>query len=63
MKTMVIDVMIRGGAKFYCTLRYRYNPLFKVSLQDIEAFVFRKRPTLKYEKVKIIICNAYENLY
>ena len=55
MKTLHIDVMILGVAKFYCTLAYQYNPLFKLSLADIGRFVYEKRPTLKYRKDVMII--------
>lgn len=47
MKKLSIDVMLRGGAKFYCTLRYEYNPLFKLNLEDVLNFVFEKLPSLK----------------
>lgn len=54
MKTLSLDVMILGGAKHYCTLTYRYNPLFKLS----DRFVYEKRPTLKYRNdVRIIVNN------
>ena len=33
MKKLYIDVMILGGAKFYCSLIYQYNPLFKLDLE------------------------------
>ena len=29
MKKINVDVMIHKGQKFYCTLVYLYNPLFK----------------------------------
>lgn len=58
MKTLSIDVMVQGGAKFYCTLKYQYNPLFKLSPDDIGRFVYEKRPTLKYRNdVRIIVNN------
>lgn len=58
MKTLSIDVMVQGGAKFYCTLKYQYNPLFKLSPADIVRFVYEKRPTLKYRNdVRIIVNN------
>lgn len=58
MKTLNIDVMVQGGAKHYCTLAYKYNPLFKVTPDDIGRFVYEKRPTLKYRNdVMIIVDN------
>lgn len=55
MKKLYIDVMILGGAKFYCSLIYTYNPLFKINLDDVERFVNEKRPTLKYEKDVVLV--------
>ena len=50
--------MILGGAKHYCSLEYQYNPLFKLSPEDIARFVYEKRPTLKYRNdVRIIVNN------
>lgn len=58
MKALSIDVMILGGAKHYCSLEYQYNPLFKLSPEDIARFVYEKRPTLKYRNdVMIIVDN------
>ena len=54
-RTLNIDVMVNGGSTCYCTLQYRYDPLFKVSPSDIEAFVFRKRPTLKYRHYVVLV--------
>lgn len=42
------DVM--QGEHFVCTLRMPYNPLFRVSIDDIVEYAYSKRPTLRYEK-------------
>lgn len=55
MKKLYIDVMTQGGAKFYCSLIYMYNPLFKISLKEIEKFVNEKRPTVKYLKDVVLV--------
>ncbi len=47
--------MIQGGAKFYCSLIYTYNPLFKIDIDDVARYVNEKRPTLKYEKDIVLI--------
>lgn len=47
MKRLKIDVMIMGGARFYKTLFYTYNPLFKIKIEDIAAFAMDKLPSLK----------------
>ena len=55
MKKLYIDVMINGGAKWYCSLIYTYNPLFKLDLEDVARFVNEKRPTVKYQKDIVLI--------
>lgn len=56
MKKLSIDVMLRGGAKFYCTLKYEYNPLFKINLEDVIRFVFERLPSLKdRDDVQLVI--------
>ena len=55
MKKLYIDVMVLGGAKFYCTLVYTYNPLFKVNPADVEKYVIEKRPTLKHRKDVVLV--------
>lgn len=55
MKKLYIDVMVQGGAKFYCSLIYMYNPLFKIDLDDVARFVNEKRPTLKYQKDVVLV--------
>ncbi|MBO6282808.1 MAG: hypothetical protein J6M63_02635 [Pseudobutyrivibrio sp.] len=56
MKKLSIDVMLRGGAKFYCTLKYEYNPLFKIDLEDVIRFVFERLPSLKdRDDVQLVI--------
>ena len=59
-KKIKIDVMILGGAKFYCTLTYQYNPLFKLEFGDIINHVYNKRPTLRYRNdVQIVIITDF----
>ena len=48
LKKIYIDVMILGGAKFYCSLIYCYNPKSKPDPDDLERYVDSKYPTLKY---------------
>ena len=50
MKKLYIDVMTLGGAKFYCSLVYSFNPLFGFDLDDVARYVLEKRPLVKYEK-------------
>ena len=57
-KKMVIDVMVMGGMKFYCQLTYRYNPLFKINVDDVARFVMEKRPTLKYQKGVVLFMDG-----
>lgn len=53
MKELSIDVMV--GERFYCTLRYSYNPLFPISIKELEQYIATKCPTLKKGKYKIVI--------
>jgi len=55
MAILIIDIMIRGGKKFYRTLRYKFNPLLKINPKAVEEYVFQHCPLLKYEKGVIII--------
>ena len=62
MKKVNVDVMVQGGVKFYCTLAYPFNPLFKLDFEDVAKFVYEKRPTLKYRQdVVILIDNIKDN--
>lgn len=46
-KRLKIDVMVMGGGRFYKTLVYTYNPLFKIRLDEVFRFVFDRLPSLK----------------
>jgi hypothetical protein len=51
MKIFVFDIMLNG--KFICTLKYKYRALFPIDFEDLEKFVFQKRPTLKGKDFRI----------
>lgn len=53
MEKLHLDIMVEGGARFYCHLVYLYNPLFRLTAKKLEAFVLEKCPTLKYRKFEI----------
>ena len=55
MTKLNIDVMTQGGEKFYCSLVYMFNPLFKLNIDDVIRFVYSKRPTLKYRKDVVLV--------
>lgn len=56
MKRLKIDVMIMGGARFYKTLVYTYNPLFKIKIEDIVAYAMDRLPSLRNrDDVKIVV--------
>ena len=56
MKKLNIDIMTQGGTRFYATMKYEYNPLFKLDFDDVAASVYKKFPTLKYRNdVELII--------
>lgn len=50
MKKIKIDVMLNGGGKFYKTLLYQYNPLFKFDFEEMYKWVFEQLPSLKQRK-------------
>lgn len=55
MKILTFDVMLRD--RFVCTLKYRYCPLFPLDLKDLERFALSKRPTLRGQQYRIVLCN------
>lgn len=50
MSKIDVDVMTNGGVKFFATLKYEYNPLFKLDMAEIFTWVLERRPILKYER-------------
>lgn len=58
MKKLKIDVMKDCGDTFVKTLEYEYNPLFKLDLKDMESFVLKKLPTLKYYKDVVLVIDG-----
>ena len=50
MKKIYVDVMINHGTRFYRTIPYEYNPIFGFDFKACQEYVFKKCPTLKYEK-------------
>lgn len=56
MEILKIDVMKDGGGRFYKTLHYPYNPLFKVNLVQMTAWVFEQLPSIRNRKdIKLIL--------
>lgn len=53
LEKLPLDIMVEGGAKFYCTLVFLYNPLFRLTAKDLEDFVLQKCPSLKHRKFEI----------
>lgn len=48
--------MLMGGAKFYKTLSYPFNPLHKPTVEDIARYAANKLPSLSNRKdVKLIL--------
>lgn len=50
---LTFDVADAMTDRFICTLHMPVSPLFRVSIDEITAFVYQKRPTLKYRKIII----------
>lgn len=55
MKTLSFDVML--GERFVCTLEYKYCPAFRSTVEELEQFVIKKRPTLRNKRFTIAINN------
>lgn len=53
MKNFTFDIML--GGRFVCTLKYKYNPLFPIDFEDLERFIFGKRPELRNKDYKIVV--------
>lgn len=49
------DVMISGGAVFYCTLRMPVQSIRMYTEKDFRAFAIEKRPTLKFTNFLIAL--------
>ncbi len=53
-KNIPIDVMNADTDMFICTLKFPYNPLFKLKESELMDFVFEKRPTLRYGNIRVL---------
>lgn len=51
MKTIFLDILVDN--KFYRQLKYEYCPLWRINLNDVEAFILSKLPWLKREKFTV----------
>lgn len=51
MKLLPFDVMLAD--RYVCTLRYPYCPLWPIEINDVAAFVEKKRPTLRGKPYRI----------
>ena len=50
---LVYDVADAVTDEFICTIRIPYVPLFRPSMVEVMAFIYSKRPTLKYREIMI----------
>lgn len=51
MQTLTLDIML--GDRFVCTLRYKHNPAFILTVKELADFVVSKRPTLRDKPFRI----------
>ena len=51
MQTLILDIML--GDRFICTLRYKHNPAFILTIKELADFVVSKRPTLRDKPFRI----------
>lgn len=55
MEILKIDVMKDGGGRFYKTLHYPFNPLFKVDPVQVVVWVAEQLPSIRNRKdIKLI---------
>lgn len=52
MKTIVLDIMV--GGRFYCQLRYKSYPFYRITQKELKEFAERERPSLKGKDYEII---------
>ena len=52
-KVLTFDIADARTDRFIATMHMPYNPLFKLSLQQLLDFIYSKRPTLRYRKIVI----------
>lgn len=50
------DVMLRD--RWVCTLRYPHNPIFVLTVKELEDFVIEQKPSLKDEPFTIAFCKS-----
>ena len=53
--TVPVDVMDENLSRCIVTLRFPYNPLFRLRVEEVLDFVYKKRPTLQYEKITVLV--------
>lgn len=51
MDKFVFDIMLNG--RFICTLKYSYNVLFPIDLEELEKFILNEKPFLKGKDYRI----------
>lgn len=49
----VIYLDIMSDGRFLCQLTYNYCPLWPIDEKEVEAFVYKKRPSLTGKKIEI----------
>jgi len=57
-RTLDFDLMRfagRGNERFVASMRYPYDRLFKLDLDDLYLWILSKRPTLKGQVIKIYV--------
>lgn len=51
MDKFVFDIMLDG--RFICTMKYKYNALFPIDLEELEKFILSEKPFLKDKDYRI----------
>lgn len=54
-RILKFDVADAKTDRFICTMKMPFNPLFKLTVQQVIDFVFQKRPSLRNREIVIEI--------
>ncbi len=53
--TVPVDVMDRNLSRCIVTLEFPFNPIYRLRLEEILDFVYKKRPTLRHEMIAVLV--------
>ena len=57
MKTIIFDIMIEMGGRYYGNLKVKVGNIFKTRDQEVREALYERYPTLKYRKDVVLMVN------